>query len=363
MEYYAKYLKYNRMYHEHLFEQKHSRNVYNDNLSVIPINPTYRDINYDFTLNMFENFDSVSNLFSPIGMINSLVLIHIGAIQDTNNLLSHVIGAKFSIDDISRYSNLFNNQNLKSNTKIITKTSSLTPVYSILISEAETVQIVDSNNWFNPEVETSDPNSMTIITSTIVNLEIDPQTEYYFDVFDSVLDNKIRMMKQIKMFDYYEDSNAQLIEMPVNLDRNNVCKFGVFILKQDSCIDRTINRIPQITSKQLAEYVNNLSPQLLDLSIPIIKNINVTSMKNTLIKMGLENLFKQGVQLDSIAPGIYLNDIIDRTSIRMINSKSTDRELFKGKPIVVKANTPFIYYVRLASDNVFIAFGDYGSKN
>src|SRR5258708_4042547 len=82
------------------------------NSEELPISTIY-DANNNFTITFFENLDSVSNMFSPLGISIILSLIHLGALYNTNNQLTNLLGIKYNIEDIKYLYHHFNNEVIK----------------------------------------------------------------------------------------------------------------------------------------------------------------------------------------------------------------------------------------------------------
>lgn len=407
MNHYHKYLKYK---HKYIF-LKNKLNLSNnqfagkklsDHNSEIKLNNgldmiknNIPDANNMFTLSMFDNLDGSSNLFSPIGISFALSLVHLGAIGNTNNELTKLLGYKYTLDDLEYIHELFNNEIMTiNNVMIINQNNKINKEYlnmihnlALILEEKndDTALISQKANNYIKEKTNSmiknviSPNDINKYTSLILintiyfraswehNFLVENTTKMEFHQTES---NLVDMMHQINYFKYYENKSLQLVELPYN-EKNYV--MGIILPRkylEEENMDYSMGNVPDLTPNELNEFINNTELKKIDLYIPKFthrKNINLVPIFK---KMGVIDLFDmKKAQLDIISKEIFISKIVHEAAVIVdeIGTKAAavTASIVKQheiNPILFKANHAFIYYIRYVPSNIFLFYGDYQGK-
>lgn len=332
------------------------------------------DTNYYLTLELFNNLDSISNIFSPLSLMIGLTAIHTGAFGRTNNQLVDILGTKYQISDLEKYPKIFNNSCISIETLVMTNDAErrINPLFPKLsnrispiidISRRNNRSILNRHHLTLPSL-----NTLTLFSNCkfCTNWEIpfDPNLTYS-SAFSSKSDNSVQMMMGKVEGNYYKDKFIQLIEIPIEND----CIFGIIlpVRKKEREIEYSINDIPLIEFSNLLEYVNNTELIDMEIHLPKFTHRQHTDLKTVFQKLGLFDIFDDNADLSMIAPGIYLSNIIqdsvivvDEGNIREDISSQNQKPNDKTTDFLrVKVDRPFLFYVRYVPDNILIAFGDY----
>ena len=413
MDYHRKYLKYKTKYTilKNDFSKKQSTVHYThqqlggqitEPISEHTPSKNIYDANNDFTINLFENLDGASNIFSPLSLSYALSLIHLAALGNTNNQLTKVLGTKYDIDDLNLLNQQFNNSVIKMNTAfIINKKIRVNNEYLEMINGLAYVANDDFsnakliaykvNNYIEKntdgmilDVISADNitnNTIFIIVNTIYfkaswQYKFDPinTTKMKFHKTDS---NVVDMMHQVDYFNYYENKSVQLVELPYD-ERNYV--MGIILprmyLEEDG-LDYSINNIPQFSRQEINELINNIQYTKVDLYLPKFTQRKKYDMVPIFKKMGIIDIFNHNAQLDIMAKDAFISKIVHEAVI-IVDELGTEASAVTAivakemaappgkqvKPKLFKADHAFIYYIRHIPSNLFIFYGDYqGNKN
>lgn len=155
----------------------------------------------------------------------------------------------------------------------------------------------------------------------------------------------IRMMHQTVFVPYYQDTSYQLIELPLADERHVVG----FILPQKWKEDQgelgQYNQ-PLLASHELNEMINNLSPAMVSLSIPLMKGRKIYCLKS------LQQKRFWGGAAKSIDPVCFV-------SYTMAHSGEKPQIETEEPTISFNANHVFCFYLRDTLTNCFLIYGDY----
>ncbi|BCS82884.1 serine protease inhibitor [Cotonvirus japonicus] len=394
MNYRKKYLKYKKKY---LVAKK---NLDNENIQFgSKINSDFDNVltssNNQFTIDIFNNFDGSTNIFSPISLLYSLSLIQLAADGKTDRQLTHVLEHKYTTDDLEYLSQILNGSIIKStNMFIVNDKYHINPNYKSLIKDL--IHIVNINfkkpstivNKINYFVET---NTNGMIKEIVNENDIDVDTSLvlintvYFKSqwkkkfneknttkkkFHRTSDDLIDMMHQIGSFNYYENKAVQLVEM---LYSNEEYTMGIILprLYNTDSVDYTINNVPIFTAPEINEYINNCQYVKVDLSIPKFIQRKKYDMVTILKKMGITHIFNENADLNILTEKQNISKIIhesviivdesgtEASSTTVVTGKSIMSRPSQEKPVVFIADHPFVYYIRYIPSNLFLFFGDY----
>lgn len=413
MNYNYKYLKYKNKYNQlKKFFYKNSFNVFiggdkisneinnneNDILNVIEDN-IISNANNKLTIELFDNFDGASNLFSPLSVIFALSILQLGALGETNNQLSRIFDHKYNLDELQYiHQLLYKNVIRMSNYILINKINKINDEYIGMIKNISNIMIDDFTNGalisykVNNDIENVTDgmikniisedeihNSMSLII--INSTYFKASWKLKFDVnltskmkFHRTSTNMVDMMYQRNYFNYYENNSIQMIELPY--DENDYV-MGIILPKhiyQEIDLDYSINNIPRFTISEINEFINNLQFTNIDIFIPKFIEKKRFDMTPLIQKMGITDIFDPNkAELDILNKNVYLSKIIHETLIivdevgieaptkKNYSKLSTQKngEDYENKPKVFMANHAFIYYIRHYPSNIILFYGDY----
>ena len=165
---------------------------------------------------------------------------------------------------------------------------------------------------------------------------------------------KVKMMYQENRFNYYENNDLQLLEMPYKGDKVSM----VIILPKTGKFVTVENMIDE---KKLQELINNTTKIKVKAYIPRFKFTQRFDLSEDLSKMGMEDAFSAGVADFSGINGrkndLYISKVIHKAFVD-VNEEGTEAAAATAvgvttlsiprieKPIIFKADHPFIFLVR-----------------
>nr|URM62410.1 disulfide isomerase [Mimivirus sp.] len=149
MNYRQKYLKYKNKYMQ-LKEKIDMENNFIGGQNTIEFDDKISDANHIFTINLFNNFDSVSNIFSPLSINYALSLLHLAALEITNLELSNLLKYKYTVDDLQVVNDIFNDSTIDmTNLMLINKTQNINKKYKNMVNNL--VKIIQED-FENPDL-------------------------------------------------------------------------------------------------------------------------------------------------------------------------------------------------------------------
>jgi len=160
--------------------------------------------------------------------------------------------------------------------------------------------------------------------------------------FDKIIkeNNRDFLYSANKSFEYFEDSNTQLLEVKC-IDK---LVFGIIIKKDNSD--------PEIDENKLKFFISQMKESVLDeVKIPVIRQDLKIRYNTTLKNLGLRSIFIKFVSPEAFPEGIQLQDTIQNVKIIIDNAsvKSDSKYYSRGYRTIRKflCNKSFIYYLRL----------------
>ncbi|UFX99871.1 serpin-like protein [Megavirus baoshan] len=395
MNYRQKYLKYKNKY-EQLKEKIDMENNLIGGQNTIEFDDKISDANHTFTINLFNNFDSVSNIFSPLSINYALSLLHLAALEITNLELNNLLKYKYTVDDLQIVNDIFNDGTISmTNLMLINKTKKINKNYKNMINDLVKMIHEDFKNpdlvaqKINHYVENKtnglikdiispnniDNNTIMILVNTVY---FKSKWKYGFDVNKTSREKFgsekkfVDLMNIENNFNYYENKSFQVIEIPYQ-DENYV--LGIIlpkIIPDNDTIDYTINNVPIITAQEINELINNLSLEKINIYIPKFTDKRKLNLIPILKKMGLSQIFDTKMcQLDLIANNICVSNIIHEaviiidesgtiaSAVTVVTGRAISSAPKKENIKIFRADHPFIYYIRYLPTNMFLFFGDF----
>ncbi|AEQ33278.1 putative serpin [Acanthamoeba polyphaga mimivirus] len=395
MNYRQKYLKYKNKYTQ-LKEKIDMENNFIGGQNTIEFDDKISDANHTFTINLFNNFDSVSNIFSPLSINYALSLLHLAALEITNLELSNLLKYKYTVDDLQVINDIFNDNTIDmTNLMLINKTQNINKKYKNMVNNL--VKIIQGD-FENPDLVAQKINHYVenktngLIKDIISPKNINNDTimilvntvyfkskwKYGFDVNKTFREKFgsekkiVDLMNNQNYFNYYENKSFQIIEIPY---QNENFVLGIILPKivpDNDTIDYTINNVPIITAQEVNELINNLSLEKVNIYIPKFTDKKKLNLVPILKKMGLVKIFDTNMcQLDLISNNICVSNIIHEAVIivdesgttasaaTVITGRALARAPKKENIKTFRADHPFVYYIRHLPTNMFLFFGDF----
>lgn len=397
-EFYHKYLKYKNKYDNLISARSKNYQIagkkINTSENTIP-RMTKVDANNLFAVNMFENLDGASNIFSPFGILFALSLINLAALGNTSDQLTKLLNYNYSTDDLEIFYKIFNNDTIKiTNLLLINKKYQVDKSYSNMIDNMAIIVSGDfddnstlivnktnsyietrTNGMIKSLVDKEDIQSSTIFV-LINTIYFKAAWEHKFDMNNTTKmkfhkTNIVDMMHQIDYFTYYENNTIQAIEIPY--EENNYV-MGIILPKrylEEDEMNYTVNDAPIISFPEIMEIINNMSYTRLDLYLPKFTQRKNLELIPVLKKMGVTDLFDHRAVL-GISGNIFVSKIIHEavvivdeigteasaaTSINVKMMAMSPRD--EPEPKLFKADHAFIYYIRHVLSGLFLFYGDY----
>lgn len=353
--------------------------------------------NYQFTIELFDNLQGTSNIFSPISIIFCLGLIQLSAAGRTDQQLTKILGHKYNLSELEYLYRTFNNSVMKiTNAMIIDYDSRINEEYLDMINK---LAIIINDHFTNSDLIVSKINSYIekntdgMIKDIVKPTDISNKTPFvlintvYFKaswqnkflasntkkmIFNKINSNVVQMMHQIANFNYYSNGSVQMIELPYS-EKDYV--MGIILpknLSTDSELEYSINNIPIFPPAEITELINNLEYKLVDLYLPRFTHRKNIQLPPILKKMGLFDIFDERADLDITLDKIPVSNIIHEAVV-IVDENGTEAAAativtttsaslgpsIKPEPIVFKADHAFIYYIRYVPNNLFLFYGDY----
>jgi serpin B len=196
--------------------------------------------------------------------------------------------------------------------EFLNKYINLTKNFDIYCDEINSIEQI--NNWYSQKTNNKILNLINNINNT--NL-ISLNGSYFIDnwgnnfnkeyIKNEIFDNKekIEMMKQIGFFNYFENDNLQIVEIP--LENDNISAL-ILLPSKNKNINQIIN---ELNNNNLELINSNLKNQEIELKLPKLEfNCNY-SLIEPLKQLGFLNLFKEKNKIQ-FNQRIYLNIAEDK---------------------------------------------------
>lgn len=326
---------------------------------------TITDSNYDLALTMFYNFESGSNLISPLLISYILGMMQIAEISKSTKLYK-IMSFEYDLDDLKMLADSYQSNLIYIETWLISRLildkTWLNEINDLLyvVNDGQVhkiMQHIQQLSGYQIDI-TPKENSINFANVCIVSCQFknkfnraDTMSTLFFET-----DNTF-FMRQIGWFNYYEDTKIKLVEI---LMEDEAYSLGIILpvsYIQATNTDYTINNLPYMTKSYLQECINNMAYTQLYLSIPKFKHIKNVNVMPILNKMGIE------IDLTSINENARLDNIACQTIFivgdSITNDSKLDDKMIDDAKIKFIANHPFVYYLRNIQSNLIVAIGDY----
>ena len=230
----------------------------------------------------------------------------------------------------------------------------------------EALKNVDQvNNWCNlkthgtiPTIIDSLPaNTLMVLLNAVYfkgvwKVEFDEKNttqKVFYNLNKESLAVKVDTMKSNEEYNYYEDKELQIIELPYTKD-----SMSAVIILPNKEID--INDfIEELTDEKLQKLLKRMNPENVDLELPKFKNEFSAELNDVLQSMGMVIPFMGYADFTNIVDGsIYIDKVIQKTFLS-VDEKGTEAAgttiviiRKNGPPTTYKmqVNRPFIFMLR-----------------
>ena len=161
----------------------------------------------------------------------------------------------------------------------------------------------------------------------------------------------VRFMTQTKNFNYYEDNNVQVVELPYKNDSTS----AIVILPKDKIDVDTY--LKSLDDNELNTILAGFTSKRVSLSLPKFEIEFETKFKDILMKLGMVQAFDITADFSGIkcSGGIKVNDVIHKTYLK-VDEKGTEAAAVTAvdmiattalvEIITVNVNRPFIFLLR-----------------
>jgi len=175
--------------------------------------------------------------------------------------------------------------------------------------------------------------------------------------------SKVNMMSLHTKFNYFEDDQLQVIELPY---KGNNLSMVVVLPKTD------LESLAGFNNTQFNEIVNNFAEETVNLSLPKFKlEITYNKLKDQLGNLGLKEVFTENADLSGFTgiKNLFVSDVIHKAFVEVneegteaaaatvIGIKMTATSINEKEPKVFNANHPFMFFIIDNKTNNILFFG------
>jgi len=175
--------------------------------------------------------------------------------------------------------------------------------------------------------------------------------------------NKVDMMQQEQTFNYFEDDQAQYLDMPYG---NKAFSMTVILPKQKNTIE---SYLKDFDADKWNEIVENLTPREVQVYFPKFKVQSKLELRDVLAIMGMPSAFSGEANFSRMSKGDLLISRVIHSTYCDVNEKGTEaaavtiiemKEMAMPENPVFYANRPFIFLIREKSTGVILFMGKMG---
>ena len=185
------------------------------------------------------------------------------------------------------------------------------------------------NNWCDAKthgkikkiIDSIEPNTMMILLNAVYfkgvwKKEFDPkytQKRSFYNLGDKNNEALVDMMNMKEKFNYYADSNVQIIEIPFTKDSASAI---IILPKEDININTFIS---ELDDQKLKKYISNLFPEKVDLTLPKFELEFESQLTNALQNLGMKDAFGPEADLSGMKRerDIYISKVIQKTYLKV----------------------------------------------
>jgi serine protease inhibitor len=315
----------------------------------------------DYIINGFGLFSGFGVLYLISRGNTELELKNYFGFQDKKHLNAGLLTIRERTngfrDQITIDNYLINDRTLPNRTDIAKKLKSL--IFSIIVNishaNQETARVNDIIKTVSGLDEIMSTNTLVKSESGICMVsvaKISPQWYYGIDgiTTGNYRNKSTKFIRFIgKTFDYFEDAEKQLVEIPMHGD---IFVIGMILTKRESDESTSLN--------SLSTSINFIKPTVLDeVVFPMIKKRYKIRYNKTLQNTGLNQVFSEH-ELNGLYPeNGSLGDSVQYVDLSFGTKSAKKRSNNKGYRTTRKfiANRPFEFYLRNTENNCIMMIG------
>lgn len=319
----------------------------------------------DYIVNGIGLFTAFGTMYLLSGGNTELELKNYFGYQDKKHLNAGILTLRENInryrDQIMFDNYIINDMSIPSNSNVAKSLKKL--IFNIVINnkypDEESNRVNSIINTISKMPNVVSPNTISGTDISIITLsKIKPIWAYKIDnIVNSkfLLNGEYVSQKYVsfngKTFNYHEDAEKQLLEMPLFGD-----EYVIGIVLNKKGVSKSTNL------KDLTVSINYMKPTVLDeVIIPMIKKRYKTRLNKTLQKTGLNVIFNNNNISELFPEGGSLSDCIQYIDIdfgKQCGNKRCDNKGYRTTRKFI-CNTQFEYYLRNSTINCIISFGRY----
>ena len=173
---------------------------------------------------------------------------------------------------------------------------------------------------------------------------------------------KVKMMYQKNWFNYYENNDLQLLEMPYKGNKVSM----VIILPKTGKLETVENNMNE---KKLQEWLNSTTKREVKAYIPKFKFTLRYNLSEVLSNMGMKDAFSRRANFSGINGNydLYIGKVIHQAFVE-VNEEGTEaaaataiimntKSLIIEESVIFKADHPFIFLIRDIETNTILFMG------
>lgn len=338
-----------------------------------------------FTNKLYQNIDKASVVVTGIGVLVELSIIGLATMGLSLKEIKKLLNRTFNVDEIEFMIDLVDVPTCTFDTIIIIN-NDINPnkifckmadsICQCIISKNIDSDLKKINEYYDDisngiikmVTQSIDAESLSVAAINVFYLRsswaqpFDPNKTFRA-AFHKTPGNMIDLMHQTNFYNYYEDSNVQLIELPFH---ETDMVMGFILPKKymdETNINYTPNNVPYFTTSQILEFINNTKYTYVDVYIPKFTHVQYNNLGSTIQKMGINKILDENKPIKMISDNAYLSSV-DQITVVTIDETGyisyTKTDLNNGySNIVFRADHVFVYYIKDIASGMIITMGDY----
>jgi serpin B/serpin B11/12 len=305
-------------------------------------------------LDLYENIDGASNLFSPLAFALQVGLIQLGKIK---NVIPYVYDSNKTSEKID--SSFFSDRDTLEEFKKILKTVPESRFTCELTYPEVSQDLYDKLVNSMAVVIPPDVDAGQKFIASTYHIELKFRDPFYeIDTVKMMFHqtNELAFMHRFGSYMYFSGPKMRILILPL-IDSDY--EFIVVLPKayeQEDNLDYSINDVPYPPIAELEEYINNASLTDVDVYLPKFRRDNELELKIPAEKIDLHLGFNINHTTTLIVSD---EESLDRIPIESTNSDWRHKLPEQLPHTVFKANHIFVYIVRHNKSGLFVAYGDF----
>jgi serpin B len=161
------------------------------------------------------------------------------------------------------------------------------------------------------------------------------------------LSDRVNMMYQTQVENYFEDEQNQILELPY---KGEAISMLIILPKENSSIKKLVSAMDW---KQFSYYKSELKKQEVNIRLPKFSFDSEYHLEDVLPKMGMPDAFYDSADFSGMSKGLFIKEVIHKAIIEVNENGSeaaavttvimTKESL--SREITFKANRPFLFFI------------------